>query len=73
MVKNLEKSGLDCPRPIHIPLLRCDSNLEIVSEDLQHDMKILLNWFQMNLIKPNPKKIQFMTLGKGSRLPANVK
>ena len=32
-------------------------------------MKILLNWFKINSMKPNPKKFQFMILGKGSRLP----
>ena len=31
-------------------------------------MKILLNWFKINSMKPNPKKIQFIILGKGSRL-----
>ena len=44
-----------------------DDNTKL--EDLQHDMKILLNWFKINLMKPNPKKFQFMILGKGSRLP----
>ena len=31
-------------------------------------MKILSNWFKINLMKPNPKNFQFMILGKGSRL-----
>ena len=48
-------------------IYRCDSDLKIVLEDLQSDMKISLNWF--NSMKPNPKKFQFMILGKGSRLP----
>ena len=50
-------------------IYRCDSVLEIILEDLQHDMKILLNWFKINSMKPNPNKFQFMILGKGSRLP----
>ena len=50
-------------------IYRCDSDLEIVLEDLQLDMKILLNWFKINLIKPNPKKFKFMITGKASRLP----
>ena len=50
-------------------IYRCDSVLEIILEDLQHDMKILLNWFKINSMKPNPKKFQFVILGKGSRLP----
>ena len=49
-------------------ICRCDSVLEVILEDLQHDMKILLNWFKINSMKPNPKKFQFMILGKGSRL-----
>ena len=50
-------------------IYRCESVLGIILEDLQHDMKILLNLFKINLMKPNPKKIEFMILGKGSRLP----
>ena len=50
-------------------IYRCDSVLETILEDLQHDMKILLNWFKINSTKPNPNKFQFMILGKGSRLP----
>ena len=37
-------------------IYRCDSDLEILLEDLQHDMKILLNWFTINSMKHNPKK-----------------
>ena len=33
-------------------------------------MKILLNWFKINSMKPKPKKFEFMILDKGSRLPA---
>ena len=50
-------------------IYRCDSILEIILEDLQHDMKILLKWFKINSMKPHPKKFQFMILGKDSRLP----
>ena len=50
-------------------IYRCDSVLEIILKDLQHDMKIVLNWFQINSMKPNPKKFQFMILGNDSKLP----
>ena len=50
-------------------IYRCDSDLEIVLEDLQHNIKILLNWFKIISMKPNPKKFQFMILDKGSGLP----
>ena len=33
-------------------------------------MKILLNWFKINSMKPKPKKFEFMILDKGLRLPA---
>ena len=51
---------------------RCDSLLEIILKDFQHGMKILLNWFKINSMKPDPKKFQFMILGKGSRLPVII-
>ena len=35
----------------------CDGCLETVLEDLQNDMKILLNWFKIYSTKPNAKKI----------------
>ena len=47
-------------------IYRCDSVLEIILEDLQHEMKILY-WFKNNSMKPSPKKFQFMI--QGSRLP----
>ena len=46
-------------------IYRYDSILEIILENLQHDMKILLKWFKIFSMKPNPKKFQFMNLGKG--------
>ena len=41
-------------------------------EDLQYNMTILSNWFKIHSIKPNTKKIQFIILGKGSRLPVTL-
>ena len=49
-------------------IYRCDSDLEFILEDLQHDMKILLNWFKGNSMKPNPKKFHFIILDKGSKV-----
>lgn len=39
-------------------------------EDLQHDIKTLLNWFKTSFMKPNPKTFQFIIHGKASRLLA---
>ena len=41
-------------------IYRCDNDLQIILEDLHHDMKTLLNWFKINSMKPNPKKFQFL-------------
>ena len=62
-----------CNLAVDNTLYRCDSDLEIVLEELQHDMKNLLNWFKINSMKPNPKTFQFMILGKASRLPVILK
>ena len=43
-------------------IYRCDSVLEIILEDLQHDMKILLNWFKINSTKPNLKSFNLSYL-----------
>ena len=53
-------------------IYKCDADLKVVLEDLQYDMKILLNWFKVNSMKPNPKKFQFMILGKTKRLPVTL-
>ena len=47
-------------------IYRCDSVLEIDLEDLQHDVKILLNWFKINSMKPNPKKFGFLVRAQDS-------
>ena len=46
----------------------CDSDLEIVLEDLQYYTQILLNCFKIISIKPYPKKFQFKIFGKASTL-----
>ena len=33
-------------------MYRCDSDKEIVLEYLRHGIKILLNWFKINSMKP---------------------
>ena len=49
-------------------IYRWDSDLEIILEDLQHDTKILSNWFKINSMKPNRKYFQLKIVGKGPRL-----
>ena len=48
-------------------IYRCDSDLEIILEELQHEMKILLDWFKINSMKANPKKFQFRVVSKGTK------
>ena len=35
-----------------------------ILENLKHDMKTTLKWFRIKSLKANPRKFQFMILGK---------
>ena len=39
----------------------------LICQDLGYDMQNILKWFKLNSMKPNPKKFQFMILGKSTR------
>ena len=54
-------------------IYRCDSVLEIILEDLQHDMKILLNWFKINSMKPNSKKLSIYDSWQGLKITCHTK
>ena len=45
----------------------CNINLQTILKDLKYDMQNILKWFKVNSMKPNPKKFQFMILGKSIR------
>ena len=45
----------------------CGKDLSSILEILNHDLKILLNWFRINSLQANPGKFQFMILGKKKR------
>ena len=45
----------------------CNINLQTILKDLKYDMQNILKWFKVNSMKPNPKKFQFMVLGKSTR------
>ena len=49
------------------------SNLPLILNNLEHDMKNLLYWFKINSLKANPGKFQFMILGKKKRLKYSLK
>ena len=45
----------------------CNINPQTILKDLKYDMQNILKWFKVNSMKPNPKKFQFMILGKSTR------
>ena len=45
----------------------CNINLQTIFKDLKYDIQNLLKRFKVNSVKPNPKKFQFMILGKSTR------
>ena len=49
----------------------CGKDLSNILENLKHDMKILLKWFRINSLQPNPGEFQFMVLG--GKYPNSVK
>ena len=44
----------------------CNINLQTTLKDLKYDIQNILKWFKGNSIKSNPKKFQFMILGKST-------
>ena len=46
----------------------CNINLQTILKDLKYDMQNILKWFKVNSMKPNPKKFQFVILGKSNSL-----
>ena len=44
----------------------CNINLQTILKDLKFDMQDILTCFKVNSMKPNPKKFQFMVLGRGT-------
>ena len=50
----------------------CQNDLKTILKDLRYDMVDLLRWFKENSMKANPKKFQFMILGKMSRQPITL-
>ena len=45
----------------------CNINLQTILKDLKYDMQNILKWLKGNSMKSNPKKFQFMILGKITR------
>ena len=42
----------------------CNKNLSVIFQDWVYDLKNVLNRFRINSLKANPKKFQFMVLGR---------
>ena len=47
--------------------------LSSILENLKHDMKVILKWFRINLLKANLGKFQFMILGKKQSNKVKIK
>ena len=45
----------------------CQNDLKTTLEELRYDIVTLLGWLKENSMKANPKKFQFMVLGKTRR------
>ena len=50
------------------PLYSFDKKLKYVFSHLKYYLKNVLNWFQVNSLKADPSKFQFMTLGDIQKL-----
>ena len=68
----VEKSGI-CKFADDNNLYSHGSNLPLILNNLEHDMRNLLYWFKINSLKANPGKFQFMILGKKKRLKHSLK
>ena len=49
------------------------SNLPLIPNNLEHDVKNLLYWLKINSLKAKPGKRPFMILGKKNRLKYSLK
>ena len=45
----------------------CNINLQFILKDLDNNMQNVLKWFEVNSMKTDLKKLQFMILGKSTR------
>ena len=41
----------------------CSLNLSVILKSFEKNIKVLLNWYKVNLLKENTNKFQFMILG----------
>ena len=54
--------------PLEVFLLLSNfTNLSVILKILEHDMKILSRWLNLNSLKANPGRFQFIIHGKSLR------
>ena len=53
-------------------LYYCGKTTENVIKNLQSDLKIVLKWFRNNQMMPNPRKFQYILLGKHKLLKIEI-
>ena len=54
-------------------LLSGGNNLPVIQSNLQHDVKIVSDSFNMKSLKANSRKIKFIILGKAIRTALSIK
>ena len=47
-----------------------DKKLDTIFSNLKYDLENVLSWFQVNSLKPNPSKFQFMIIGDKQNTPS---
>ena len=62
----IEKTNI-CNFADNNTIYSCNNKLQTVLKNLKHDMINVSKYFKVNSMKSNPKKFQFMILGKGTR------
>ena len=50
-----------------------DENLDVITQGLENDSSIALEWFTDNFMRLNPEKCHFLVLGQRSDVPVTVR
>ena len=54
-------------------LYKCSPNIELVIDSLEKDANNMLKWFNVNSLKANPTKFQFMIMGENKEIQFKCK
>ena len=62
LIMVIEKSGI-CNFADDNTLYKSRQSLSVVLNRLEHDIRIVLNWFKVSSLKAKPQKFEFIVLG----------